>query len=104
MAETSDIKKVIDLFHSWGKLAVLSYTRLTIKMVKILAVASVKRPSDPSLLRITPRAIFWPVFGTKNAQSNHPYGPTITVRWSKDEWLCQVALVREYLAITKDRE
>ena len=48
--------------------------------------------------------IFQPVFGANNAEPNHPYGPTITMRMSKDECLCQVALVKEYLARTKERE
>ena len=38
-AETSDVKKAIDILYSRHKLAVLNYTRLILKMVIILALA-----------------------------------------------------------------
>ena len=80
--------------------------------VMILAVATVKRPSDLNLQNITYVAMqviadsvtFHLVFRAKNAQHNHPYGPTITLQQSEDECICPAALVREYLTITKDRE
>ena len=40
----------------------------------------------------------------KNAQFNHSYEPTITLRQSENECLLPVALVREYLGRTKDGE
>ena len=78
----------------------------------IIALATVKRPSDLNLLRITPGSMqpledsvtFQPVFQAKNARANHPYGPTITLRWAEDECLCPVRLIKEYLAKTKDRK
>ena len=100
-AESLDVKKTIDLLHSWRKLAVLNYTRLTSKTVMILALAIVKWLSDLNLLKITPRAMqviadsvtfrwsVWP----NNAQANHPYWPAITLRQSEGEYLCLVALV-----------
>ena len=78
----------------------------------ILAFTIVKRPSDLNLLSIKPRAMqiiadsvtFKPMFVAKNAEPNHLYGPMITLRWSQDESLCPVALVREDAATTRDRE
>ena len=111
-AETWNAKKVIDLLHSWGKPAALNYTRLTPRLVLVLVLATVKRPSDLTLLRITPGVMqvtadlvtFQPVFGARNTWPNHPYGSTITLTRSEDECLCPVAVVKEYLDITKDRE
>ena len=82
------------------------------KTVMIFALATVKRPSDLNLLRITPKAMqitedsvtFSPVFGAKNAKPNHLYGPTITLRQAEDECLCPVRLIKECIAKTKDRE
>ena len=79
-------------------------------MVMILALATVKRPSDLNLLSINPRSMqvtadmvtYKLLFGAKNVQSCHPYGPTITLRWSEDECLWPEALVRDYLTRTKD--
>ena len=70
----------------------------------ILALATVKSPSDLNLLRITLGAMqisedsitFQLVFGTKNAGPDHAYGPTITLRWVEDECLCPVRLIKEY--------
>ena len=42
-AETWDVRKVTDILLSWDELAVLNYSRLTLKMVMILAIATVKR-------------------------------------------------------------
>ena len=100
-AETWDVKKVIDLLHSWGKLAVQNYTRLILKMVMILILDTVKKPSDLNLPRITHRVMqvtadsvtFQPIFGAIIASSNHLYGPTL--RWSEDECLHPGALLRE---------
>ena len=39
-----------------------------------------------------------------NARPNHPYGPTITLRWEEDECLCPVRLIKEYIAKAKDRK
>ena len=105
-ADTWDIKKVLNLLHVWGKPSVLKYTPLTLKMVMILALPTVKRPSDLSLFRITPKAMqitedsvtFQLVFGAKNARPKHLYWPTITVRWAEDECLCSVMLIKEYIA------
>ena len=74
-------------------------------------MATVERPLDLNLLRITPRALqvtadlatFQPVFWAKNIWPNYPYGPIIILR-SEDKCLCPLALVKEYLARTKDRE
>ena len=55
LTKTSDIKKVIDLLHSWRKPAALNYTRLTLKMVLVLA--TVNRSSDLNSPRVTPRAM-----------------------------------------------
>ena len=81
-------------------------------MVMLLALATIKRPSDLSLLRSMPIAIqvtadsitFMPVSGAKIAQPSHLYGPTITLGWSEDECLCPLALVKEYSANIKGRE
>ena len=56
-ADTWDVKKVLDLLHAWGKPSVLNYTHVTLNTVMILALATVKKPSDLNLLRITPRAL-----------------------------------------------
>ena len=56
-ADTWDVRKVLDLLHVWGKPLVLIYMCLTLKTVMILALATVKRPSDLNLLRITPVAM-----------------------------------------------
>ena len=77
-----------------------------------LALATVKRLSYMSLLRITPGAMqisedsvtFQLVFGAKNVRPNHPYGPIIRLRWAEDECLCPVRLIKEYIAKNKDRE
>ena len=69
----------------------------------ILALATVKRPSDLNLLTITPGTMqimedsvtFQVVLGAKNAIPNHPYGPTITLRHAEDESLCPVRLIKE---------
>ena len=47
----------IDLLHSWGKPAAFNYTWLTLEMVLIMTLATVKRPSDMNQLKITPRAM-----------------------------------------------
>ena len=91
---------------------VLNCTCLTLKIVIILALGKLKRLSDLNLLRITPGTMqiledsvtFQPVFGARNARPNHPYGPTITLRWAEDECLGPVRLIKEYLAKTKGRE
>ena len=78
----------------------------------ILAFATVKRPSDLNLLRITPGAMqvtegsgtFQLVFGAINARTNHPHGPTITLRQIENECLCPMRLIKEYITKTKDRE
>ena len=70
MAETWDVKKVIDLLHAWGKSLTMNDTCLTLKTVMIISLATVKMPSDPNMLRITPKALqvteglvtFQPVF------------------------------------------
>ena len=106
--ETWDVKKVIDLLCSWGKQVILSFTRLTLKMAMILAIAKVKIPYNlkctGAMQITTDLVIFQPVFGSKNVQPNHPYGSTITLRWSEDEYLCLLSLGRVYLTRTKDRE
>ena len=86
-ADIWDLKKVLDMLHALGKSSALNYTCPTLKTVMILALATVKRPSDLNLLRITPKAMqitedsvtFQPVSGAKNARPNHPYGPTLTL-------------------------
>ena len=78
----------------------------------ILVLSTIKRPSDLNLLRIAPGAMqiledsvtFQLVFGAKNARSNHPYDPTITLRQAEDECLYPVRLIKEYVAKTKHRE
>ena len=107
--ETCNVMKVINLIQSWCKSAALYYTRVTLRMVMVLVLATVKRPPDLNLLRITPMSMwvtadsvtFQPMFWAKNALLYHPYGPTVTLRRSKDECLCQVALVKEYIARTR---
>ena len=47
---------------------------------------------------------FQPVFGAGNTRPNHPYCPTVTLRWAEDECLYPVRLIKEYIAKTKDRE
>ena len=79
-AEIWDVKKVIYLLHSWGKPGTLNYTNLTLKMVMIMALTTVKGTLDLNLLRITPRAMqvsadlvtFQPVFDAQNAWPGHP--------------------------------
>ena len=112
LADTWNEKKVLDLLHAWGKPSALNYTCLTLKTVMILALATVKRPSDLNLLRITSKAMeiiedsvtFQPVLSTKNSRPNHPYGSTVTLRWVEDEYLCPVRLIKEYVRKTKERE
>ena len=78
----------------------------------ILPLATVKRPLDLNLLRITPGAMqiledsvtFQPKFWANNARPNHPYGPTITLRWAEDEYLCPVKLIKEHIVQAKCRE
>ena len=53
LGEIWDVIKIIDLLLSWSKPANLKNTRLTLMMVMILALATIKRPSDLNLLRIT---------------------------------------------------
>ena len=87
-------------------------THLALKTVMILALVTVKRPSDLNLLRITQGTMqisedsvtFQPVFGAKNARPTHPYGPTIMLRQAEDECLCPLRLIKQYLAKTNDRE
>ena len=103
LADTWDVRKVLDLLHTWGKPSVLSYTHLTLKTFLVLALATVKRHSDLNLLRITPRAMqisedsdtFQMVFGAKNTRPNHPYGSANTQRWAEDEYLCPARLIKE---------
>ena len=52
-----DVQKVLDLLHAWEKPLVLNYICLTQKTVMILALATVKRPSELNLLRNTPGAM-----------------------------------------------
>ena len=40
----------------------------------------------------------------KECWPNHPYGPTVRLKWSEDECFCPAPLVRDYLARTKGRE
>ena len=42
--------------------------------------------------------------GAKTARPNHSYGPAVKLKWAKDEYLCPVRLIKEYIAKTKDRE
>ena len=71
-----------------GKPAALDHTQLMLKTIMILALATVKRPSDLNLLWITPRTMqvttysftFQPLFEAKNTLSSHPYGPMISLR------------------------
>ena len=51
-AETWGIQKVNDFLHSWDKLAALSYTKLTLKIVMILALAIDERPLDLNLIHV----------------------------------------------------
>ena len=68
-----DVKQVLNLLHALGEPWVLNYNHLTLKTVMILALATVNRPSDLNLLRISPRAMqlmedsvtFQPVFAAK---------------------------------------
>ena len=111
-ADIWDVKRGLYLLCDWGKPLVLNCTHLTLKTVMILALATVKRPLDLNPLRITTGAMqisedsvtFQPVFGAKNARQNFPYGPAITLRQTEDECLCQVRLIIENIAKTKDRE
>ena len=57
LVETWHFKKVIDLLWSRGRPAILNYNRLTLKMVMLLVMVTVKRPLVLNLLRITPRAM-----------------------------------------------
>ena len=108
-ADTWDVKEILNLLHAWGKSSVLNYSHLTLKTVMILALLSLKRPSDLNLLRIMPKAMqitevsvtSQPVFGAANARPNHPYGPTIMLRQSADECLCPGRLIREYIVKSK---
>ena len=101
-ADTWGVKKILDLLHAWGKHLILNYTCLTLKTVMILALATVKWPSDLNLLRITlgymqileDSVTSQLVFGAKNARPNQPYGPSITLRWAEDEWLCLVRHIK----------
>ena len=78
----------------------------------MLALATVKRPSDLNLLRINPGAMqiledsdtFQTVFRANNVRPNHLYGPAITLSWAEGKCLCLVRLTQEYIAKTKDRE
>ena len=109
--ETWDVKRVIDLLQPWCKPAALNYSRMTLKIAMVLALATVRRSLDWDLLRITPKAMqvttdlvtFQPVFWAKNAQLSHPYGPMIILMRSEDDCLCPVALIGEYLARTKNK-
>ena len=111
-ADTWHVTKVLNLLHVWGNPSVLNYTCLTLKTVMILALATVKMPSDLNLLRITLGVMqilensgtFQPVFGFMKARQNHPYGPVIILRHAEDECLHPVRPIKEYLAKTKDRE
>ena len=49
--------KVLDLLYTLEKLLALNYTYLTLKTVMILALATVKRPSDLNLIRRTPKVV-----------------------------------------------
>ena len=98
--------------HAWGKSSALNYTHQSLKMVMILAQATVKRPSDLSLLRKAPKAMqitkdsvtFQPVFEAKSARPNHPSRPTITLRSAQDEYICPVRFIKEYIGKAKGRE
>ena len=110
-ADTCDVKKVLDLLHSWGKPSPLNYTHLTLKTVMILVLTIVNRPSDLNL-RITPKAMqinedsvtYQLMFSAKNVRVNHPHGPTIKLRHAEDECLCPVRIIKEYTVKTKDKE
>ena len=65
----------------------LNCTHLTLNTVIVVVLAMVKRLSDLSLLRITPKAMqvmedsvaFQPLLWDKKAWLNHLYGHTITL-------------------------
>ena len=83
-----------------------------LKTVMIIALVVVKMSTELNFLRITPRAMqvtavsvtFLPVFGVYSVWSSHPFGLTIALRSSENEFLCSVAVIRECLAIAKGRE
>ena len=56
-ADTSDVMKFLDLLQALEKPSALNYSHLTLKIFVTLALATVKRPSDLNLSKITPKAM-----------------------------------------------
>ena len=100
---TWDVQKVLDMLKSWGKPKDLDYTKLTLRLTFLLAMA-VKRPSDLALLDInhmvksSGKYTFQPVFGAKTARTSHPFAPVLELQRAPGEpELCPYGNVKEYL-------
>ena len=104
-----DVATVLRCLEGWGDINNLSRTRLTHRMVMLLAIASAKRVSDLMLLRTdvdslqqTPdKWVFLPAFGAKQERPNHSVPPLVFTRNGENANICPVSHLSAYMKITE---
>ena len=106
---TWDVAEVLHTVKAWGPTHQLDNSQLARRTLTLVALASVKRISDLTLLDTTPshmalgpdRVVFQLKFGSKQCRPHHKV-PVVSLDKVDDPLLCPVEHVRAYLHRTQD--
>ena len=105
---TWDVAEVLNTIRAWGPTHQLDLGQLARRSLTLVALASIKRLSDLTLLDTAPghmvlssnRAVFQLRFGAKQARPGHT-PPVVTLEQVTDPILCPVDHIRQYLQRTE---
>lgn len=107
---TWDVADLLEHLKQWGPVQTLDFTQLTHRTLALVALASIRRIDDLTLLDISKghmaitqtTAVFQLKFGLKQARPNHT-SPVIKLLATDEEpHLCPVAHIRRYIADTAE--
>ena len=103
-----DVSSVLRCIEAWGDIADLNRSRLTHRLVMLLALASARRVSDLFLLRtdnlhlqrLPTKWSFLAAFGAKQERPNHSVPPIVFEKNLKYPRLCPILHLEDYLRRT----